>query len=44
MKKVLGWYRTFKHNLYYKEGYFNNLIVALFILLAIDLLILYLIG
>lgn len=42
-KKLTGWYRTLKHNINYKEGYFNNLIIALFILLAIDLIILYLI-
>lgn len=41
--KIIGKYRTFKHNLNYKEGYFNNLVGVLLVLLIIDLLMLLLV-
>lgn len=43
MNKFVGFYRTFKHKLQYKDGFFRNIMVVLMVLLLVDFMVLYLI-
>lgn len=41
LEEVKKWYRRFKHNLAYKEGYFKKVMIITISLLIIDLIVLY---
>lgn len=41
MNKFVGFYRTFRHNLLYKDGFYKKIMITLVTLLLINLIILY---
>ena len=41
MSKLVGAYRTFRHNVLYKEGYCGKVMAILLGLLVLDLVLLY---
>lgn len=43
-KKVLGWYRTFIHNINYKEGYYQHVLEILIACLLICLGMIFILG
>ena len=43
MNKLKGYYRTFLHNIEYKDGYYKKILIILTVILLIDLVVLYLI-
>lgn len=43
IEKIKQRYRTFKHNLEYKENYFKRIMITLLTFIIIDLILLYLI-
>lgn len=41
LDKVKKWYRLFRHNLAYKEGYFTKVMIIILTILVLDLIMLY---
>lgn len=39
MNKLKGLYRTFMHNILYKENYYRNVMIVLFSLLLLNILL-----
>lgn len=45
MKDIIkGYYRTFKHNILYKDKFYKRVMIGLFIFLIINLIFLYMLA
>lgn len=42
--KLLGYYRTLRHNVKYKENYFRNAVILLSVALILDILLLWMVS
>ena len=43
MNKLLGYYKTMRHNINYKENYYRNIMIILLAILLMDLVVLFII-